>query len=123
MPSSAPDPITPFECPCCGAPMASRPPAEALRYGRLPPLVRRVVDVLLRSYPRTMSFRRLADLVYADDPNGGPDQAERCLSSSIAQARHEIAKTGWRIGGASGYREAIGIWPLEAKPGAEAKQG
>ena len=69
-----------FECPCCGAPMLIRPPRDVLRFAKLSPLARSVVDILARTYPRTLSADDLASLVYSDDPDGGPLGAGRSIA-------------------------------------------
>jgi hypothetical protein len=53
-------------CPCCGQPI---PPALTL-----PPILQRIYDFVQRWPGCTRS--QIADHVYADDPNGGPDSLQ-----------------------------------------------
>lgn len=87
-----------FKCPCCGSDMALRPPVEALAYLSCGSVAKRAVEALLSIYPRTITKRQLADMVYASDPNGGPDDAENSLSVSLCIANRRLKMMGWRIG-------------------------
>lgn len=107
-----------FICPCCGS-IGSRPDVQALQHANVRGLARKAIAVLLRAYPRTMSMRQLADLVYSDDPTGGPNDPENSLASTFSQSRHELAKSGWRIGSRDRDRRGyeIGLWPTERLDG------
>lgn len=103
-------------CPCCGAEMHT-PGLSALRYIRVTTLQRQVLDVLINAFPRTLSTRQIADRVYADDPNGGPDKAEGCIEVSLYRIRKVIKHVGWTAG-TSGPHGGIGLRQIEAREAA-----
>jgi hypothetical protein len=104
-----------FTCPCCGSPMAVRPPVEALAAAKLSPIARAVVDELVDHWPRTTSLADLANKVYADRVDGGPLNACNSISVIMHRARAELARHGWRFGPRAPYLHSVGLWPLEGK--------
>lgn len=86
-------------CPCCGQQMPGGLPVEALENVYFPPTELKIVSALARTYPRGMTARALVDVVYADDPNGGPDGAEHSMRQFIHRARKRMQPYGWRVGG------------------------
>ena len=69
-------------CPCCGQAVAVDP-VTATR-AALTPMQRAIFDIVMRR--PGLSRERLADVVYADDPQGGPDFAGSVISVHIMQA-------------------------------------
>ena len=61
-------------CPTCGQAINGPAPVKALADARLSNMERRIVDALARAFPRGIRSPELVELVYADDPNGGPVQ-------------------------------------------------
>lgn len=94
--------------------MADRPPVSALAYlGAGTTVASRAVATLVRIYPRTTSYRALADAVYALDPNGGPGNAENTIAASLSRAKAKIERAGWRVGSRRfGDKTGIGLWPV-----------
>ncbi len=95
-----------MNCPCCGAEMHT-PGLAALRHVRVTPFQRKVLDVLINTYPRPMSARQLAARVYADDPNGGPERSENCVSVYLVRIRKAIKPLGWTAGARGNEQEGI----------------
>lgn len=60
------------------------------------PVRRRLIEILV-DRPSGVSVRALADLVYADDPNGGPLAAQRSLNVIAHHANRQLATQGYRI--------------------------
>jgi hypothetical protein len=61
----------------------------------LRPMQRRVFDLVSKC--RGMKFPDLADAIYADREDGGPDGAEMCVRTAAYQANAELRKAGIRI--------------------------
>lgn len=100
--------------------MASRAPVDALAYLPAGGVAKRAVEALLAIHPRTVPMSQLADMVYASDPNGGPDDAENSLAVAICIANKRMKATGWRIGtldakgGRGGHgTNGIGLWAVK----------
>lgn len=78
-------------CPCCGQPVADVPPEAVMPS----PLRRRLVD-LVRRRPG-ITVEALADALYADDPDGGPENGTLAVRSVIRHANATLRQHGWRI--------------------------
>jgi hypothetical protein len=100
------------KCPCCGQQIDGEVPAKALASVPLRPTARRIIDALASVYPRGLSARQIADRVYADDPNGGPESAEDAMSVHMHRARPIIQGYGWTVG-ASGKHGNIRLQRIE----------
>lgn len=83
------------------------------------PTQARILDVLARYYPASLSLMRIAEIVWADDINGGPDDAQNCVSVHMHRLRPVLQALGWHIGrnpGGQGIRLwAPGEWTPETK--------
>lgn len=90
-----------MKCPCCGGEMEGGSPEVVLDAG-LTPLEMAIMTPLVKAYPRGMTARQLADIVYAEDPNGGPLQADRCIAVHMFYIRAKIKPLGWHVGGVRG---------------------
>jgi len=75
-------------CPYCGQAL----PPELRVTGRER---RRLVEILARR-PHGMTRRELADWLYADDPNGGPENTF-AVCQLVHQARLQLAAQGYTI--------------------------
>lgn len=75
-------------CPQCHRPF---PPALAV-HG---PVRQRIVD-LIAGRPDGITRRELLDLVYADDPNGGP-ATENVISVLVKKANDDLVFLGYHI--------------------------
>jgi hypothetical protein len=78
----------PHFCPACRRPF----PPLLVVHG---PVRQRVVD-LIANRPDGITRAELLDLVYADDPNGGPD-TPNTISVLVKNANAELAALGYRI--------------------------
>jgi hypothetical protein len=77
---------------CC--PHCKRPYAPALRVTG--PVRRRIV-LLVANRPDGITAGDLANLVYADRPNGEPEWAANSIKCTIHYANKELAPQGYRI--------------------------
>lgn|GEM_PF-1322802 len=104
-----------WTCPCCGAAVEGRPdPATIIAALPLTLLRRRLCGALADRFGTFVSMQHLADVVYGDDPNGGPDEAAGVLRQFIHQERPKLRKHGLAIeahGPNVGYRM---IWADDA---------
>lgn len=92
------------------------PGLAALRHVKVRPVQRKVLDVLINSFPKDLSVRQIADRVYADDPNGGPDGAENCVSVYLNGIRKAVKPLGWTAGTGGGHT-GIRLRPLPSQAG------
>lgn len=83
-------------CPTCGN-KVEEVPMKALLDSGLPPQIRRIVKAMVAAYPRPARNDELLAALYWDDPNGGPDGAERVLMTRICNARKILAPFGWTV--------------------------
>lgn len=99
-----------MHCPTCGHETSQRAPIEGLSSAPISGAVRRaIIEVLVDAYPGHVETQRLIDIVYADDPDGGPTSAQSTISKHIMKVRAKIEEYGWTIPfatrgpGSSGY--------------------
>ena len=95
---------------CC--PHCNRPYAPALRVTG--PVRQRIV-LLVANRPDGITAGDLAELVYADRPNGEPEWAANSIKCTIHYANKELAPQGYRIksdmGPGARYRlEPLPMW-------------
>lgn len=109
-----------MNCPCCGAEMHT-PGIAALRYVRVTPFQRKVLDVLINTFPKALSARQIADRVYADDPNGGPENSENCISVRLYAIRKAIKHLGWTAGALGHEQEGIRLRVIEENCGTHSR--
>jgi hypothetical protein len=76
-------------CSCCHRPF---PPRLFVTGSRR----RHLVDAVL-AHPDGITSDRIADLIYADDPNGGPEHARRSIWVMINFANKQLAAQGYTI--------------------------
>lgn len=92
-----------MNCPCCGQDIDKTPPVDSLKgllasHGHIS---RRIIELLAGAYPRSIAGPRLADLVYENDPDGGP--ANNSMSVVIFHLRKKLEPCGWTIPHANGH--------------------
>lgn len=109
-----------MNCPCCGAEMHT-PGLAALRHVRVTPFQRKVLDVLINTFPKALSARQLANRVYADDPNGGPENSENCISVYLCRIRKAIQPLGWTAGARGNEQEGIRLRQIEENCGTQGR--
>ena len=76
-------------CPQCQRPL---PPALPV-HG---PVRQRIVDLIASRSDAGITRHELLDLVYANDPNGGPD-TENVISVLVKKANNDLAPLGYCI--------------------------
>lgn len=86
-------------CPCCGQLVARQSVGEVIRDVRLPPIQKRMLEVLAASMGQLIPADRLVDVAYGDDPEGGPLDARNCVASHIKRLKPKIAAYGLAIEG------------------------
>ena len=87
-------------CPGCGRPM----PRDDIA---LPPVKRRIYDIVSR-HPG-ISADQLCELVWADDPGGGPESGRKVIHVHVNQLNHRLAPFGVVVRGslAAGYQLTV----------------
>lgn len=94
-------------CPHCGAQFARPTPAQIVAALKIDRQMRQIAEFLAMRFGTFVSRDRLCDLIYAEDPDGGPLNADstvsvricglrRCLKRTALQIETEY-KTGWRM--------------------------
>ena len=61
-----------------------------------------ILDAVMKAGTHGIDPDRLFDLLYADDPNGGPDVGNRIVSIHINALNKRLVKVGKRIKGQRG---------------------
>lgn len=63
----------------------------------MPKAERKIVESLARAYPRAVEKSALIDLLYDDDPQGGPDDPGNVVSTLVCRLRSKLPNYGWTI--------------------------
>ncbi len=93
-------------CKCCGQLL---PPKVAL-----PKMRQRIYDCVAAK-PQGISADDIASLIYADDPNGGPENAPVCVRTQIWFINHKCLRPlGLEIRGKSGPQGLYKLVPYSA---------
>jgi len=104
-------------CPCCGRRLREPAvPLAGLLSVPLPRTGRRIIEELVAAFPRAVPMSRMVDVVYFDDPAGGPASSENCIRVAMIRVRAEIEPLGWTIPrGNIATRDFIGyrLTPIE----------
>ncbi len=93
-------------CPYCKQTMPLSFKIEA----NLPPAWRAMLDIIYRAGEHGISTDRLVNLVYSDDPNGGPDNAVKSIHVRICRMNKRLRPLGWLINGRGDH---TGVYVLE----------
>lgn len=80
-------------CPTCGQEAALDFP-DGLE---LPPIRFKIFEAVRRAGPRGITPESLLNVVYGDDPNGGPLQAHKSVQVSIHKMNDKLRGWGLRI--------------------------
>ena len=82
-------------CAHCGQPIAGPfPDPESIDLQRRH---RQVLKILIDAHGRYVPAARVAELVYADDPDGGPLGAVDIVSAFAHHLRRKMRPLGWNI--------------------------
>lgn len=94
-------------CPCCGQLSESAPPffvdednSAILVDGKsigLSPLQVKLLAIMARKYPHTATKAGILEVLYGDDPNGGPEYADRIVLIYIHTIRKKLKGTSLSI--------------------------
>ena len=90
-------------CPCCGGSgmLEVDPPVPLTRQQFL------IYDIVRRAKMAGISCEVLCDRVYADDADGGPENAGNVVRLQIWRANHRLAIAGVRIAASSRGRGSV----------------
>lgn len=83
-------------CPTCGHAI-DEVPVKALCDGRMSAMQRKIVEALALAYPRSLTMPQLVSSVYADDIDGGPENAAGVLHILLVRLRKKLPQLGWTI--------------------------
>jgi hypothetical protein len=93
-----------MNCPTCGKEITGPVPIGIVAE-TFPETMKRIIFALAGG--RRLSRAALADMIYDDDPQGGPLTAESVVATTISIHRKTLAEYGWQITsefGRKGYR-------------------
>ena len=91
-------------CPLCQQPLKS-PSLEIQHLTELKMTKHRerLLNALIKSYPRRVDRDEVLDAIYCDCPNSGPEWATSGLAALVCEFNKQLTKFGWIIkGGKSG---------------------
>jgi DNA-binding response OmpR family regulator len=103
-------------CPCCGQALNNRASLESLASAPLAKLEHRIIDAMVRAYPRSVTRAGLVDVLYFDDPDGGPDSAENIVAVMMVRLRKKLPPYGWTIPNCRSGSGNYGRYKLEPLP-------
>lgn len=84
-------------CPCCNREMEGPVGSKWLADAPMSPQLRIIVRTLAAAYPRPVETSYLIEALYADDPNGGPDNPEGVVRTLVSRLRALLPNYGWNI--------------------------
>lgn len=85
-------------CPCCSQATGKVDPVWLGPYIRdLTPQQQIIYDILARSFGRRVSSDLIREVVYSDDPDGGPDDARNVVVVQIYQLRLRLRQHGLTV--------------------------
>ena len=100
-------------CPCCGQDWEARSQLDAM-LDALSPVARRAVSIIARR--PGIRGRDLADAVYADAEDGGPENAIGTIASVLVHNRQRMKAYGYAARGRQG---GGGYWLIRISPQGE----
>ena len=101
-------------CPCCGSQIDDPSIAmEHLAGVALTPSQREILQIIVKSHPRPVSTDAMIDLIYGDDPEGGPPFVRNVIAQQISRIRPVVRKYGWMIPTSRSGQGRAGLYRLE----------
>lgn len=104
-------------CPACGQPLSrhSLQPSQVRDVAGLSEFQLRIFDRLNRRFGAWVQTRLVVDYLYADDPDGGPESANKVLNVEAHSMRRKLRPFGLTVRGKSsgGTGGAEGQYRLE----------
>lgn len=82
-------------CPTCGQ-VLPPPRPQGLT---LTPVQRHILELVQRAGSHGISSRAIVDTLYADDPDGGPEHALRCVYVQVVNLNHQLRPKGFEVRG------------------------
>jgi len=114
-PSQMPRPerFTPINCPCCSRQIDAPALDIVIDHYRVPPAEAAILRAVWKGKGLAVQTSRIFDAMYADDPDGGPEQAEMyaAFKANLHNLRRRLAGSGVHvenIGYRQGYRLVLG---------------
>lgn len=96
-------------CPACGAVRDDRPFADV----RMTDRARRLLS-LVEARPGISSVE-LAGLIYAEDPDGGPDDFAQAIRNFVRQVNRKIRPRGWTVNSPPGPGAGYMLRPFPSR--------
>lgn len=84
-------------CPCCGFSERNLKSVIAVARGKLTAYEVKVFDMLSRSFGEWFDSEAVVSKVYEDDPNGGPDAADRVVTSLVWRMNTKLEQFGLHV--------------------------
>jgi DNA-binding response OmpR family regulator len=78
-----------------------------------------VACAILSRCGEVVSMDEVADSLYSDDPEGGPDNARVCISVFVLRVRRKLAPLGVVLKNNFGWGHYPALLPIEAREAAE----
>ena len=94
-------------CPCC----AGRGEVADVSPIHLTPTERRIVAAVERAAHIGIETRDLVDLLYKDEPTGGPERADLVVRVQICRLNKKLAAIGRRVRGTHGIGAVYRVVP------------
>lgn len=83
-------------CPTCGH-VYARPDASLLASLPLTSRGRRLCQVLFKNFGKWVPAEHLVEVLYADDPEGGPQTAFNCLANQLGRINRSLRVHGLEV--------------------------
>lgn len=105
---------SPLPCPCCKRPVDIPPLDIVVDHYRIPPLQSRILGAVWRGRGYPVPTERIFDVMYTDDPDGGPSPCAmyRAFEVALFHLRARLNGSGISIenvGYRRGYRLILGV--------------
>lgn len=99
-------------CVCCGRTAGDFDAEACIFRAKLSHLQARIFRSLAMSDGQFVTWQKIAESAYADDPHGGPDDAANVITAMVHRMRRKLRPFGVVVeghkGGNGGYRLAVG---------------
>jgi hypothetical protein len=108
-----------LHCPCCRQALPDKPDICAEFGGHMA----LILDALERAGERGLTVVQLADIVYADQPGGGPNDPHNVIQAIICNHRKRLAEFGYAIVCNATWRGKYRLfrvhedWPIQTTKG------